>query len=315
MATLIKHIVFIAFSFVSHIVFAQSESFSYYVNENNNESRLLQFKDNDETLKLKLEQLERINQSRKKYRVQLVKLDILASRIANKMAQEAASNNYMGHWNLAGEKPYIRHANDGGLHHMVENASSISSAGQLPMGFDNIRTYMNECHQAFMAERKPNDGHKQNCIDPFHTHVGIGIAWDEGEFRYYENFLDVYLGFGDLKQVSQVGQEVDLPFKIKHSDKYLYSVVVYYEEFPKAMSPRKISRLYSYSDYSDVTFMHLAPWELPKKDLKGYYRLRFVPDKKGYYYCQIFLSKKPYKNGSASTDGKIQASGVVFKVN
>ncbi|MCU4177576.1 CAP domain-containing protein [Carboxylicivirga sp. N1Y90] len=310
-----KLCVLIALLLLTSLSFGQTELFSTYKQLNDEETRLPQFKDSDELLKLKLAQVDNINRSRRKYRVQTVRLDILASRVANRMAHEAALNKYMGHWNMAGEKPYIRFANDGGVHHMVENASSISSEGQLPMEPNNISAYMQECHLAFMAERKPNDGHKQNCIDPFHTHVGIGVAWDGGEFRYYENFLDVYLNFGHIKQETYVGDEIKLSFKMDTDNYHLYSIVVYSEEFPRPMSPRKISRLHSYSDYTETTFLQLAPWELPQKDSDGFYHLNFRPEKKGYYYCQIFLSKKPYKNGTASTKGKLQASGLVFKVN
>jgi len=39
--------------------------------------------------------------------VQEVKLDILASRVANQMARKSAENNFTGHWNLAGENHII----------------------------------------------------------------------------------------------------------------------------------------------------------------------------------------------------------------
>src|ERR1035437_5443281 len=53
------------------------------------EQRLIEFKDNDESLKLKIAQLDVINKSRKKYNALPVQLDILASRVANKMCKEA----------------------------------------------------------------------------------------------------------------------------------------------------------------------------------------------------------------------------------
>ena len=93
-----------------------------YIKLNNNELRLPEYKDDEEALKLKLQQLEIINNSRKKNNAGAVKLDILASRVANKMCREAAENNYLGHWNLAGEKPYHRYAFAGGYDHVSENA-------------------------------------------------------------------------------------------------------------------------------------------------------------------------------------------------
>ena len=68
-----------------------------YVKLNNNESRLAEYKDDEEALKLKLRQLEIINNSRKRYNAGAVRLDILASRVANKMCSEAAENNFLGH--------------------------------------------------------------------------------------------------------------------------------------------------------------------------------------------------------------------------
>ena len=59
-----------------------------YLKLNEKETRLIEFKDDEESLKLKLIQLSIINDSRKKYKAGPVKLDILASRLANKMSRE-----------------------------------------------------------------------------------------------------------------------------------------------------------------------------------------------------------------------------------
>ena len=90
------------------------KDFDYYKTLNYKESALPEFKDNDETLALKLIQLQVINESRKKFNVTPVKLDILASRVANRMCKEAAENDYVSHWNMNGEKPYMRYAFAGG---------------------------------------------------------------------------------------------------------------------------------------------------------------------------------------------------------
>jgi hypothetical protein len=72
----------------------EKNGFEYYHNLNETEKRLIDFKDNDEALKLKITQLELINKSRKKNNASPVMLDILASRVANKMCREAAENEY-----------------------------------------------------------------------------------------------------------------------------------------------------------------------------------------------------------------------------
>jgi uncharacterized protein YkwD len=89
----------------------------------------IEFKDNDENLNLKIAQLAIINKSRKKNNAEPVKLDILASRVANMMSREAADNKYIGHWNMAGEEPYLRYAFAGGYDHVSENAYGEWSSG------------------------------------------------------------------------------------------------------------------------------------------------------------------------------------------
>ena len=94
-------------------------------------------KDNDEALKLKIDQLDFINKSRKRNNASPVKLDILASRVANKMAKEAAENEYLGHWNMAGEEPYLRYAFAGGYDHVSENAYGEWSSDNYNYSTDN----------------------------------------------------------------------------------------------------------------------------------------------------------------------------------
>jgi len=102
--------------FFPHSIFPQGtddtgkDDFENYKKMNDNEQRLIEFKDTDESLKLKITQLDVINKSRRKNKALPVKLDILASRVANRMSKEAADNEYIGHWNMAGEEPYLRYA-------------------------------------------------------------------------------------------------------------------------------------------------------------------------------------------------------------
>ncbi len=290
----------------------QIGAFEDYQALNNAETRLPEFKDSDQMLRLKIQQLARINTSRKKHKAPPVELDILASRVGNKIALEGSQKKFMGHFNTHGESPYIRYALAGGLDHVKENAASISANQKLPVEDDDLLAYMKTNHEAFMAERKPNDGHKQNCIDPHHTHVGLGIGWENNEFRYYEEFIDRYLAFELQESVVKANEAVTFKFQ-PLSDHSPYTIIIYHEPFPKPMSPGKINRIYSYNDFGKTEFLSIPPWELPQTDSDGWRTLSFTPPKKGYYYVQIFLSTQPYTSGNASTEGKIQASGIVIR--
>jgi len=131
------------------------EIFKKYKALNDQEKKLLEYKDSDEMLRAKLIQLNLINQSRKKYNAPPVALDILASRVANKMSKEAAENDFRGHWNLRGEKPYHRYAFAGGFDHVSENAAARWTEGTFDQTIETHQKFMRDLHLNFMNEKKP----------------------------------------------------------------------------------------------------------------------------------------------------------------
>jgi hypothetical protein len=301
-----------------NVSFAQSpdSTFVYYQKLNNLESGLPMYKDNDAILRLKILQLAQINKSRKKYHVGAVKLDILASRVANKMCEEAGLNKYLGHWNMKGEKPYHRYAFAGGLDHVSENAAS-STCGEKQVFADREEVFaeqMLKLHQEFMAERAPDDGHKQNCIAKDHNFVGIGVYRDDKEFRYYEEFIDRYYEFLEVPSTGLLKQEILIKLK-PESGKYFYYLVAYREDI-KPMSPSKITSRKHYDDFSSESTLSFTPWQLDafrKKD--GAYEIPLFFKKQGYYYVNIFQSDKEIKAPiKYDTKGKIQASGIVIEI-
>ena len=183
------------------------DDFAAYKKLNESEQRLKEFKDSDESLKLKISQLEIINRSRKKHNAPPVRLDILASRVASKMAREAAENEYLGHWNLAGEEPYLRYAFAGGHDHVSENAFGEWSSADYNTSGQTILAMMKAGHEKFMAERAPADGHKVNVIDKSHNYVGIGFYISGKQFRYYEEFIDRYLEFENIPAEVKAGEQ------------------------------------------------------------------------------------------------------------
>jgi len=300
---------------ISLISTAQTpDEFAQYKALNDAETRLSEFKDDDFTLQLKVAQLAIINQSRKKHKAQPVALDIFASRVANKMAQEAAQNDYMGHFNLAGQTPYMRYGLEGGRDHIIENASAYSSSTTINVTSEEIAAMMKQLHAAFMAERAPNDGHKKACIDPTHNFVGLGIAWHDKEFRYYEEYLDRYLTFNGPSTTIKSGSNIEFDVTPLLPNHHLYAMLVYYQPEPKPMKPKAISAIGSYSDFTETQLVNMAPWELPQPDAQGTTHLSIPTSKKGIYYIHLFLDDKPYTKGKASTTGKILGSGIVVRV-
>lgn len=293
----------------------EKEDLEYYVGLNEKESRLIEYKDSEKALEIKLIQLAEINKSRKRFRAEPVKLDILASRVANKMCREAAENKFVGHWNTAGEKPYHRYAFAGGNDHVSENAYGEWSSDNYKIINSVISSMMNKGHNSFMSERAPNDGHKQNIIDKYHNYVGIGYFLAGNQFRYYEEFIDRYFEFGNIPAEVKPGETFNITVKTE-ADNFLYYLIAYREKFPEPLKPSQIGKKGSYADFTDEEYLTIPAWDLSAYRSGHTYTIPLKFSKEGLYYIHIYSDKKEItKPGSLNTKGKSPASGIVIKAN
>jgi uncharacterized protein YkwD len=292
----------------------QADEIETYIRQNDSELRLIEYKDNNQSLKLKLLQLNVINKSRKKYKVPSVKLDILASRVANKMCKEAAENNYIGHWNLAGEKPYQRYAFAGGHDHVSENAFGEWSSAKYSDKESNISSMMEAGHNTFMSERAPNDGHKMNIINKSHNFVGIGFYLSGNQFRYYEEFIDRYFEFENIPDEVSAGVSTSITIDTDGNN-YLYFLIIYYEKYPQPLTPSQINRKGSYEDFSRDIYQKISPWELARLRKGFSYKIPLTFSKEGLYYIQAYYDKKELSSPvSFNTEGRTPFSSIVIKV-
>ena len=283
-----------------------------YIELNNAETRLTEFKDDVEALKMKLAQVDIINTSRKKFKAPPVKLDILASRVANKMCREAAENDFIGHWNMSGEKPYQRYGLAGGYDHVAENAFGEWTTGSYDLTAQTITDMMKNGHSIFMKEKAPNDGHKKTIIEKYHNYVGLGFYLSETQFRYYEEFIDRYLDFENIPSDVIINEPFTISVKPK-SRNFLYYMVVYREKAPKPMSPAQIKRLGSYADFTEEEYTRLTAWELSAFKSGDFYKIPLKFTKEGYYYIHIYLDARDItKPTSLNTKGRTSASGIVI---
>lgn len=286
----------------------------HYISLNNKEQRLIEFKDDDKSLRLKLDQLQVINRSRKKYKAQEVRLDILASRVANKMCIEASENEYLSHWNLRGEKPYHRYAFAGGYDHISENAYGEWTTGKYIVSSASIQEKMKTGHQSFLSERSPNDGHKKTIIDKNHNFVGIGFYLNEKQFRYYEEFIDRYFEYENIPSSLKVGEQGSITFKTD-GKKFPYFMIIFREKLPVPLRPGQLEKKGSYDDFTEEEYIKMPPWEIAGFKKGNAYTIPVKFDREGLYYIQIFTdSKEITVPAKIDTKGKTIASGIVIKV-
>jgi hypothetical protein len=127
----------------------------------------------DETrMTLRGEFVRLINRDRAKFGLPPVQLDTQVSATADAYCRAQIRNGTTGHFTIDGEAPYMRYSFAGGNDGLSENAAAWSA------------------NYTFAA---PHDGHRKTILDPDATHVGIGLAWEKGEFRLTQEFIRHYV--------------------------------------------------------------------------------------------------------------------------
>ncbi len=288
------------------------------VAENEKEGRLAEFRDNETTLKLKLEVLDLINENRARHGMSALKLDILASRVASKTASEASKGDYYGHWNLRGEKPYHRYAFAGGMDHVMENASMIQGGGPMTKDYRQVLSFIKRTHMMMYNETPPNDGHRRNILLPSHTHVGLGFSMIENRFRYYELFIDRYLDFDAVPAAVKAGEKATVSGTVTVPGYGVFFATVYYEPFPEPMTPSQIRGMGGYPDFTNARAANLPYWQIDYDDASRKFSFNFPTARPGLYYVHIYIKKGHTGKeppSSVSTAGLSPVSGIVIRAD
>jgi hypothetical protein len=98
-----------------------------------------------------------------------------------------------------------------------------------------------------MEEVEPHDGHRRTILDPFATHVGIGMAWERGEFRIAQEFIRRYVEWArPLPRTATSSDRVMLRVR-PHDGFVVEAVTVHHEAFPKPMPAKLANDITSYS--------------------------------------------------------------------
>ena len=189
--------------------------------------------------------LKLINRDRAMYNLPPVQLDIQASAIGDQYCRTQIRNRTTGHFTTDGQPPYMRYSLAGGNHGVSENAAAWSANYR----FSDRALYemARRSQDAMMAEAPPNDGHKKTILDPHATHVGIGMAWDGGEFRLVHEFVRRYLDWTRaLPRTANVNEVVTATARPLPGAR-VEAVTVHFEPNPETMPAHVASAIESYS--------------------------------------------------------------------
>jgi uncharacterized protein YkwD len=208
-------------------------------------SSLLAQNPSEETLAtLRAEAVKLINRDRKLYGLKPVEFDARVSLMADEYCRQQIRNGTVGHFSTDGLPPYMRYSFAGGNDGLSENTASWSAAYK----FSDRALYemVRRSHDAMMGEQPPHDGHRQTILDPYATHVGIGLAWDRGEFRMAHHLIRRYVTWSrTLPRAASIGERV-MGKATPITGYHVTAVSVHYEPAPSPVTAAVVNKIDSY---------------------------------------------------------------------
>lgn len=193
---------------------------------------------------LRYEMLRLINRDRATYGLKPVQLDPSASAMADQYCRAQIRNGTTGHFTTDGQSPYMRYSFAGGNDGVSENTAAWSAT----YTFSERALYemVRRSQDAMMAEEPPHDGHRRTILDPHATHVGIGLAWEKGEFRIAQEFVRRYVDWSrPLPRAASVGEQIIGAGKPASGMK-IEAISVHHEALPQTVPPHVANLISSY---------------------------------------------------------------------
>jgi hypothetical protein len=230
--------------------------------------------------------LELVNTDRTMEGLSPVQWDAFAAQIGQAHAEDMAANGYMSHWNLAGEGPDIRYGQAGGTETVQENAYMYwwrYDDGR-PAPIKDWEAVIHEAEEMLMN----SPGHRANILNPVHTHVGIGIAYNAqtGDVRISQEFLNRYITLVSLPAQARVGDTLTLSGQLLSSaSEPLINLA--YEPFPMPVT----------IDWLNTTSTYVSPAEFfvalePEMGANGRFTAQVTLDSEGrpgIYHIRIWV--------------------------
>ncbi len=174
--------------------------------------------------------LKLLNDDRRSAGLNALEMDPLACEVAAGHARDMVTGHFISHWGSDGRKPYHRYSLAGGIDALQENASAAENVQSVAV--PGIVNDLREMHQSMLAESPPNDGHRKTILDPYHTHVGFGIALKGRSLRLDELYLARYVGLAPFANTAKPKATVLLDGRMLNSQHFLNQVDVFYDPLP-----------------------------------------------------------------------------------
>lgn len=241
--------------------------------------------------------LDLINRDRRAAGLSAVQWDDTAARAAQAHAEEMARYVYLSHWNLAGYGPEHRYFFAGGRDAVRENVYAYYQRSSTGVGIpiQDWQKIVEQAEESLMQSA----GHRDNILQPSHTHVGIGIGYNEalGEVRIAQEFVDRYVTLDPVAESVGAGEFIEIAgATLPGASSPLINLA--YEPFPTPMSIADLNKTGTYTSRAEV-FEALKP-QVEGNRFRATIRFSEL-DRPGLYHIRIWVEKagKPIFAGNA----------------
>ena len=114
--------------------------------------------------------------------------------VAQQHADSMLRYGYFSHWDTQGYKPYIRYSLLGGRGAVAENIAYASVRPGHYSSASDVEPVLRMLESSMMYNDSVccNDGHRENILNPLHTRVSIGIAYNYTTVFFAEDFENYY---------------------------------------------------------------------------------------------------------------------------
>lgn len=174
--------------------------------------------------------LKLLNDERAQAGLNRLELDELACTVASEHAKDMIRGQFLSHWGSDGRKAYHRYAFAGGTDSLMENVGSAENINSLAPN-SVIKDFL-EMHQSMLSEVPPNDGHRRTILNPYHTHVGFGLAFQGHSLRLDELYLARYVRVNSFPREAKPKSTIVVTGRLLNSKHFLHEVDVFYEPLP-----------------------------------------------------------------------------------
>jgi uncharacterized protein YkwD len=189
--------------------------------------------------------LELINKDRTDHGLSTLTLGSISS--AQNHADEMLNVGYFSHWNVDGVKPYVTYTKLGGRGDVDENISVTSSycpsTNCIPHSFDPFKQINDSEYGMMYNDAGSNWGHRDNILDPAHTDVSFGIAYNNEKFYFVEHFENNIINWQTIKLD---GNQLHLVGKIPPGYS-LYQIDIFADPPPTPLTSEELNGVAPYN--------------------------------------------------------------------